>query len=1454
MEFNLTVPIADEAVAQPISPTDISQYIRLDQCERYLRLRMYERAVSSRFMEDYGVVPQSIPPLLSRSGARFEEKVEQATAKNFHAIKCSPSDRQGGKDADDNTRVIEAAQGLAPNAVLLVFQPRLQATVNGWRMRGDIDILRLERNAAGVLHVLIADMKSSTAAKVEHRLQVAFYYEMLAALLPQAGMSATIELGILYRGPDGEHTAASELEQEQWARQKADAERYFGGDVGLLERIQDIETYRGSVYDLVTGEASAARRVADTPFDDLSYHLTYKCDGCLYNEFCMKWSAERDDLSLLPHLTANDKNVLRRAGLRTTSQLANLKVFRPSEGNTPARHDLVAAAGHEGLAKQLAATWPVGPRLDELIHRARRYRQWKKDQIEAVSYIPSKGYGSLPYTDAEHNPNLVRVYIDAQHDYLEDRMYLVGSLIVGCENGAEVAHRRQSVVHLTDGPPDEERERALFVGWIKETLQAIVELAAPDQLGQSKAPIHLIFYNSFEQRMLLEALSRHFTTIAAATPLYDFLTQLAAFDSPIASYLDQEIREHKNYPMVCQSLQSVAAYLKFDWNTPEPYRAIFRTRLFDFWGKLENDETSSDGLSPWYTNRSRFNSQIPLEYAYAAWNDLALPSAGKHDEFETYRGATPELLLGFHARRLEAMERIASDFNGNKQTEKAPFDLPNLEEFSELAHNLAQALDEFVIIERHVELSGWKTARLAPPERRVLSGETLLVRYEEADQRPEVAAQSRDNERRRQLKEQYYAAYRVAHPDAQRVNLPKQQQAEVKWSQEGLRLKLRFEMTGVDCDLEEALALTTLRVGDRVVVMPRTTVDERLPVQDRVPFTPTPRQMLYGTRAEIVTIHVDRDATKRAVAGYVEIELKGSFGSNKSRGFLFGGIERPLLDGQVYTLDSDPNDIYGFWLSKVTDGLRSGGVNTLYDRVVDPSSALVTWPDAARAGQERFLAGLTALRDIGALHDFEPSKRDYIGSYGDAPTLLVQGPPGTGKSYSTAFALFARMQGAMAAGLPFRAIVSCKTHAATDVLLQNIYDVQRQLQALRTSHADTFGAYFDEQIVDIPLFRVRPKNSVPDGVIILHKEQEREDGEGRNRDALAAQQWCIAAATPGAVYGMMKETGNLFAPGLCDCLVLDEASQMNLPEAIMAALPLKADGQLVVVGDHRQMPPIIKHAWGDEPRRSFKLFRAYESLFITLLDQDLPLIQFSESFRLHAAMAEFLRREIYHLDNIPYFSRKQALLPVIEHADQFVQSVLAAEHPLVVVVHDEANSQLRNPFEQELITPVLEALADDDLYGLDAQTGLGVVVPHRAQRAALQEIESLRVLDPVTNLVTRSAVDTVERFQGGERKAIIISATESDRDYLLTAGEFLLDPRRLTVALSRAKQKLVLVASRSVFSLFSSDEETFANAQLWKNLLRRTCTVKLWEGERAGHRVEVWGNDRMHEQEVASMS
>jgi len=1448
-----------------IAPTDVSQFIRLDQCERYLRLRLHERTEGQHFLRDYDVAPQSIPPLLTRSGSTFEETVEAGIASTFPLARFSPADREAAGRDNDNDSLIAATGALAPGEVRVLAQPRLGARLGAWLLRGDVDLIRLERRLDGALAILIADIKSSTAGKVEHRLQVAFYHEMLAAILDEAGLRHDpIALGILYRGPaapddpakahaaqtvDETATNRATRRAADLERQREAAQRLLGSTVGFLEEVADPDAYIGAVHDLVLGERSTARRVLATDFERVPFHLTYKCDGCLYNEFCMKQSAESDNLSLLPHLTDQDKSVLQREGITTVTELATLKDLRRKgtisiDGVVQEQTDLVPAPGQDALSRRLAATWPVGPRVDELVHRARRYRKWKGDPLDALSWIPNAGYGSLPYSDAEQNPNLVRLFVDVQHDYLTDRVYMLGALVIGNERGQPHPKRRRSVVRLARHVPEStEEERELLVDWVTETLRAVVEVAAPDADGQPRAPIHLVFINAFAQRVLLDALGRHATTILGATALYDFVTQLAAFDSPLSTFLDRQIRERKNYPMVCQSLQSVAAYLRFDWNAGTPYRDIFRERLFDYLGKLDRDRP--DG-GDWFTRRARFNSQIPLEYAYAAWDQLTPPPERGRDDLAPYRAVTPDLLAGFHARRLEAMEHVTGDLAGNRQTTQTPFVLPDLASFEQKATTFADALEEFVTIERHVELAAWKSVRLAAPEQRVLGGETLIVRYLEEDQAPGITERNRDNERRRQLNEAYRAEFREANPAAGKIALTKAQKDETQWSQDDMTFRLRIDVTDVDCDLDEALALSTFKVDDYLVIYPRWAVDSRLPEAERMPYTPTAKQLLYGMRVVLVRIVVERDEGGRAVRAFAEVRPRISEYTD-GRGFLFGGRQRPLEGGETYTLDIDPNNIYAYWMSKVTAGLVASGQNTLHALFTAAPGELAAspWSEVSQAAQERFLAGLDALRDASAFHDLEASKRQYIGGHGTTPLLLVQGPPGTGKSYATAFAVLARIQGAMAADQDFRVALSCKTHAATDVLLENITDVRRMLEGWAASHPAIFEHHFDRRLLDVPLYRNRPRGDVPGDVTAIPHDRDRPKGTPRAADVIAGERWTVIATTPGGTYGMVKDRwpSALFGRGLVHCLVLDEASQMSIPEAAMAALPLAADGTLIVVGDHRQMPPIVHNDWEGEPRRTFQEFRSYESLFLALQALHPPMIRFEESFRLHAAMAEFLRREIYHMDEIAYRSSRHDLIEEQAIADPFVASVLARRHPLTVVVHDEAASQLRNRFEQDLIAPLLAVLAAEDGYALDPDEGLGVVVPHRAQRAALQEeLPGLARIDPDTGAVTHSAVDTVERFQGGERTVILISATESDRAYLQAAGKFLMNPQRLTVALSRAKRKLVLVAARSVFEVFSADEETFANAQLWKNLLRRTCTVPLWTGERNGIPVAVWGN------------
>jgi hypothetical protein len=1440
----------DSAALRGISPTDVAQFIRLEQCERYLRLRLHQREYGEQFLHDYGVTPQAIPQLLAHSGADFEDAVEDTIGRYLPTVHMVDEASDRRRAGHDNAQVLTRMQSLLPGETIVVLQPRVEVALHGWRLRGDMDILHLARASDGALRILIVDIKSSARARVEHRLQVAFYHDMLAAICADGGVEVhAIVLGILYRGPENTY-GLSPADVATHIEQRVAAEAVLGTGDGLLEIIDDPRALLEAVQDLVTGEDSAATRAASALFDDVPFQLNFKCDGCIYNQFCMKWSAERDDLSLLPHLTGSVKRVLRGHGVRTMRELAALKQPLGAVAGRH-RHELSPVPGQEQLVRTLAGTWPVGPQLDELIWRAQRYRRDRGDAFDTPATIPGRGHGSLPQVSAEQHPNLVYVYLDANNDYLTDRLYLLGALIVGYVAGELSPERRRTVVQLCEEPPDTaEQEESLLVRWIEATLAAISAVAAPDTDGAPEAPIHLVFYDRYAQQVLLAGLARHFESVTALTPLFDYLTQSAAYESPVLTFLEHEIRTLKNYPMTCQSLQQVAAYLGFDWNTPEPFRHIFHDRVFDAHRMLRS--VDGDEL---YTGRARFSSQIPLEYAYAAWDKLPLPVGV--DTFTPYRGATRLLLTAFERRRLEAIEHVTASFRGNKKQIKTPFSLTALAAFSGRARTLAHALDQFLAIERHVELADWKIRRQAPPEQRVLAGDTLLATYHAIDQDNLTASINRENLARFAKREAYERAARAAQPEIEWPKLSKQQERETAWSQVGTVIRLRLSLAGVDCDLDAALAVATLRPNDRVVVYPRTLVNMQLPPEDREPYTPTPAQLLYGQRATLLAIHVDRDGAGHAIAGSLELEMGSEFGGKWSRSYLFTGYERPFAAGEGYTIDISPNSINGYWALKVVMGLCGGEHNTLHARLAAPDAATVTWPVAAAAAQARFLDGLEALQQVGAFPTFEASKCEYIGATGDAPTVLVQGPPGTGKSFTTAFAVLARMQGAMAADQDFRAFLCCKTHAATDVLLTHMRRAQEQLRTLRGHHPDIVDRFLDPRLLDVALFRVTPREAPLAGVRALLKKEDRPDGSAALTE-VEHERWCVVAGTPGGIYTMVKERWNdvLFGHRLCDCLVLDEASQMNIPEAAMAALPLRTDGQLIVVGDHRQMPPIVKHNWSAEPHRTFQEFRTYESLFNTLLAQSPRLIQFAESFRLHADVAAFLRREIYEADRIPFFSRKTDGLESYPHTDPLVAAALSPAYPLVVVVHEETASQVRNPYEQHLLEPILEALTDSLTYALDPEEGLGVVVPHRAQRAALQEaLPALSLRDPLTDLVTFTGVDTVERFQGSERDVICISATESDRDYLLQAGDFLYDPRRLTVALSRAKRKLILVASKSVFTLFSTDEELFASVQLWKNLLRRTCTILLWEGEREGIRVTVWGNvPEAQELELAATS
>ena len=400
-------------------------------------------------------------------------------------------------------------------------------------------------------------------------------------------------------------------------------------------------------------------------------------------------------------------------------------------------------------------------------------------------------------------------------------------------------------------------------------------------------------------------------------------------------------------------------------------------------------------------------------------------------------------------------------------------------------------------------------------------------------------------------------------------------------------------------------------------------------------------------------------------------------------------------------------------------------------------------------------------------------------------------------------------------------LVTAMTHTAVEVVLRSLAD---KLAAL---DQDPATQHIAEALDGLRLFKeVGDRRSA-------RARGMRGDRPRRPARMPASTTSSVVAAVPSGVHRLLQGVGKPidWERKHFDLLVIDEASQLSLPAAVLAGAPLKAEGQAIVVGDHRQMPPILAHAWEHEPRRGAQDTRIFASTFESLRDRGFPSVGLDQSFRLHRMHAAFLEQHVYADDEVGFHSGRDDLLPSVRGLEGHVAAALAPEYPVIVVEHAEHDSLKRNDTEIAILAPIIEAARDE--LGLDAEDGLGVVVPHRAQRAALKEL--------FPDLAAAGAIDTVERFQGGERDLIIVSATASDPEFVLAEARFLLNPNRLNVAFSRPRKKLIVIGSTTIFRLVPPDMEVFENALLWKRLRYEFSAECSGRAEIAGTATRVSG-------------
>lgn len=357
---------------------------------------------------------------------------------------------------------------------------------------------------------------------------------------------------------------------------------------------------------------------------------------------------------------------------------------------------------------------------------------------------------------------------------------------------------------------------------------------------------------------------------------------------------------------------------------------------------------------------------------------------------------------------------------------------------------------------------------------------------------------------------------------------------------------------------------------------------------------------------------------------------------------------------------------------------------------------------------------------------------------------LIQGPPGTGKTH----VLISLITTAMSQGL--RVGLAALSHAAVDNALSKVLKsgVREDLCVRIASDSAKVSAGIYPPI---------------DVTSLVHESLGRCP---RHCQLYAAtmHSWMLSGSTPQI-----------------DVLIIDEASQVPI---YFFPYLTKLSARVVMFGDHRQLPPVMQTSTTSLPAEDIFSYAISKSQFPMLETQ----------YRMNANIQDWSSKRFYQGRLHPHESvHNRDILT----GRSFTNAMLTGGQVNLFSHHGRSTSNA-NPTEASLVAEIVAGLRAQG--GLDSNE-IGVVSPHRAHAGAicakLQEKLGLEDAQKIT-------VDTVERFQGQEREAMVFSFGVERNTAKPDTKEFLGDGRRLNVAVTRARSRFYCLAPKTLINDMSA--------------------------------------------------
>ena len=385
--------------------------------------------------------------------------------------------------------------------------------------------------------------------------------------------------------------------------------------------------------------------------------------------------------------------------------------------------------------------------------------------------------------------------------------------------------------------------------------------------------------------------------------------------------------------------------------------------------------------------------------------------------------------------------------------------------------------------------------------------------------------------------------------------------------------------------------------------------------------------------------------------------------------------------------------------------------------------------------------------------------------------VIVQGPPGTGKTWTSARVIEALVDAGLTVG------ISSNSHAAIANVLDGIETLRverardgRPMPTLRAAYA------------------LKSKEKAPGELTFGADWIERPAKTAR---AAAARANGSVQVLAGSAWQFAREDVQV------DVLLVDEAGQVSLLHAVAMG---QAARRIVLVGDPQQLPQPgdTRHPHGCDASVLEHVF-AGEAVLPPNRAVLLP-----QTRRMHPDVCSFISESYY----------EAKLHPHPDTATHRVDASTLPAHGLHLVRAPHVGNRTSSVEEVEAIRLIVDDLLAGGRVVHDAAHGarelrtddILVVAPYNAQRTLLTRA-----------LPAGVAVGTVDKFQGQEAAVAILSLTASSREDVPRGLEFLLDPHRMNVAISRARALAIVVASPS---LLATDASTVAEIRLLNQLAR----------------------------------